>query len=340
MTLKDDYLWDRSGRPEPGMEKLEQQLGKFRHAGRAPSFSQEEFEKLRRRRPWFRRFFTPWPRLVLTSASVAVLVAGIYFFGFFHRPATEAAWAVTRLYGAPRVGTETVVKTARISVGQSLVTDARSRARIRIGDIGEVEIEPNSRVRLLETGARKKGLALDRGVLHARISAPPWQFYVDTPSATAVDLGCEYTLTVDDSGAGFLRVTLGWVQFYAGERQALIPAGGVVKTRPGTGPGTPYFEDVSPQFQRAVEELDFGSGETASRDSALDVILREAREQDVLTLFPLLIHSPESERRRIYDRLAELIPPPAGVTREGVLRRNTSQINLWWENWGLGHPQK
>src|SRR5713101_5636174 len=126
MTLKDDYLWDRSGRPEPEVEKLEQQLGKFRHAGRAPSFPEEEFEKLRRR-PWFQRFLTPWPRLVLTAASVAVLVAGIYFLGFFHRPGTEAAWAVTRLHGAPRVGAETVVKTARISVGQSLVTDASSR---------------------------------------------------------------------------------------------------------------------------------------------------------------------------------------------------------------------
>src|SRR5713101_1919490 len=104
MTLKDDYLWDRSGRPEPGMEKLEQQLGKFRHAGRTPSFPEEEFEKLRWRRPWFRRFFAPWPRLVLTAASVAVLVAGIYFFGFFHRPATEVTWAVTSLHGAPRVG--------------------------------------------------------------------------------------------------------------------------------------------------------------------------------------------------------------------------------------------
>ena len=60
-------------------------------------------------------------------------------------------------------------------------------------------------------------MSLSKGAIHARIWAPPKQFFVNTPSATAVDLGCEYTLQVDEDGGGLIRVTLGWVSF-EGER--------------------------------------------------------------------------------------------------------------------------
>ena len=48
------------------------------------------------------------------------------------------------------------------------------------------------------------------------IWAPPSEFVVDTPSARAVDLGCQYDLTVDARGDGYLSVQTGWVAFQAG----------------------------------------------------------------------------------------------------------------------------
>ena len=42
-------------------------------------------------------------------------------------------------------------------------------------------------------------MALDQGTIHARIWAPPKFFYVNTQAAVAVDLGCAYTLHVDDA---------------------------------------------------------------------------------------------------------------------------------------------
>lgn len=338
--MNDDYLWDRSGRPEPDVEHLENLLGRFRHQRPAPEFPEtlaEGIDANRRHYAWWPPAL--WPRVAFATAATAVVAACVWFVYPSLSP-LEKGWAVTQLEGTPRIGSEAIARRGRIAVGQSLVTDQSSRARIQVSNIGEVVIEPNSRVRLLETSAKKDGLALDRGSLHARINAPPWQFYVDTPSATAIDLGCEYTLTVDDSGAGLLRVTLGWVQFYAGDRQALIPAGAAAQTRPGVGPGTPYFEDVSPEYRDALNELDFGNAGPEAREKALTIILSQARKKDVLSLFPLQIHSPESERSRIYDRLAELVPPPSGVTREGFMRHDTQQMNLWWERWGLEHPKK
>jgi hypothetical protein len=338
--MSDDYLWDRSGKPDPDIEHLEQFLGRFRHKRTAPEFPEVIPESPDAKRRGFGWLFLSWPRPVFATAAVAALVVSVWYVTRPGRSQPEKGWAVTNLKGAPRVGTQAIAQRGKIAVGEWLETDQSSRAQIQVSNIGEVVIEPNSRVRLLETGGKKEGLALDRGALHARISALPWQFYVDTPSATAVDLGCEYTLTVDGTGAGLLRVTLGWVQFYAGDRQALIPAGAAARTRPGVGPGTPYFEDVSPEFQSALNEIDFGNAGPAARTAALNLILSQARKKDVLSLYPLLIHVHESERGRIYDRLAQLVPPPPGVTREGIVHRDSRQMNLWWEHWGLEHPKK
>ena len=43
-------------------------------------------------------------------------------------------------------------------------------------------------------------------------------FYVDTPAASAVDLGCVYELEVGDDGGGMLEVIYGWVSLEAGSR--------------------------------------------------------------------------------------------------------------------------
>ena len=84
-----------------------------------------------------------------------------------------------------------------------------------------MDLAPNS---VLRTAGGKR-LTLQRGELHAFIWAPAREFVVDTPSARAVDLGCEYTLNVDEKGDGMLRVALGWVAFQVGDREAFIPAG-------------------------------------------------------------------------------------------------------------------
>ncbi|HEX8491564.1 MAG TPA: FecR domain-containing protein [Pyrinomonadaceae bacterium] len=240
---------------------------------------------------------------------------------------TEAspAWDVARLAGAPLVGVERIKDSGRLFVGEWLETDSSSRALINVANIGQVEIEPNSRVRLVETSSTEHRLAMARGRMSANINAPPRLFIVDTPSAVAVDLGCAYTLEVDDAGRSVLHVTAGWVALEAKGRESLVPAGAACITEPDKGPGTPYFDDVSAKFRDALERLDFGNGGA----QALNVVLAEAREYDTLTLWHLLSRVEGAERRRVYERMAALIPPPAGVTREGIMRLDKGMLASW-----------
>ncbi len=109
-------------------------------------------------------------------------------------------------------------------------------------------------MQLLATQPTEHRLELARGKMSARIWAPPRLFFVDTPSAVAADLGCAYTLEVDDDGGSVLHVTSGWVALQLKDRESMVPAGAACETQPGIGPGTPYFVDATPVFREALQE--------------------------------------------------------------------------------------
>ncbi len=245
------------------------------------------------------------------------------------------------LAGAPRIGSEHFAKEGQLGVGQWLETDGSSRAQIAVSTIGTVEIDENTRVRLVGTEPTEHRLELARGKMSAMIWAPPRLFFVDTPSAVAADLGCAYTLEVDDHGAGLLRVTSGWVALQLQDRESIVPAEAACETRPGVGPGTPYFEDASPAFRAALSKIDF-EHEAGVRSSALDSLLGQARSKDTLTLWHLLARVNGTDRERVYDAMASLALPPAGVTREGVLQLDREMLDRWRAaletTWTRGDP--
>jgi ferric-dicitrate binding protein FerR (iron transport regulator) len=74
--------------------------------------------------------------------------------------------------------------------GGWIETDSKSRTTLRIGEIGFVEIEPGTRLRVVTEQPGEHRLALAHGEIRAKISAPPKLFFVDTASGTAIDLGC------------------------------------------------------------------------------------------------------------------------------------------------------
>jgi anti-sigma factor RsiW len=101
-----------------------------------------------------------WSPLVMASAT-AVLLIGLGAFWFYTR-LNRASWEVEALAGLPRIGAQVISKAGRLRVGEWLFTDQTAKARINVGAIGEVEIEPNSQVQLLAARATEHRLALQR----------------------------------------------------------------------------------------------------------------------------------------------------------------------------------
>ncbi len=264
-----------------------------------------------------------WPAFAAASAVVllGVIVGAIYLRDYGPR----ASWGVRSMNGPITIDGERVVEGGRLGVGEVLETDGESRARISVGQIGEVELDSNSRVRLVEADITEHRLALDRGKMRANIWAPPRLFFVDTPSAEAVDLGCAYTLEVDDEKRSLLRVTLGWVALVRDGRESYVPRDGVCETRPSGGPGTPFFEDAPDPLKTALEQFDFAEG----GEAALAGVLAAARARDTLTLWHLLQRTSDEQRRVTLERMIELVGLPGDLTREGVLDLDARMLEAW-----------
>jgi hypothetical protein len=222
-------------------------------------------------------------------------------------------------------------KPSGVRAGQVIDTMDVTRATMESEFVGKVDIEPNSRLRLMTAHPDEQRLALDHGTIHALIWAPPTKFVVDTPSAKTVDLGCEYTLSVSNNGKGFLKVETGWVAFQWRNVESFIPAGAACTTRPGHGPDTPHFLDAPESLTRAVAEFD-RTGNT----QPLNLALSEARPRDGLTLWHLLQRTQGAERAEVFDHFATLVKLPSSVSKESILRGDRKSMDTAWDALELG----
>jgi hypothetical protein len=304
--VNEDYLWDKSGEPDPEIQRLENLLAPLAHKwDKTPVLSIPK----RRRMPY-----------VLAIAASLLVLGGVVWMAWQR---TRPAWQVATVSGTPSL--------KRLAKGESISTDAQSQARLNLNDVGEVEVEPNTRLSVLAIRPDEQRLALQRGTIHALIWAPPGQFIVNTPSAQTVDLGCQYTLNVDKDGVGLVEVSVGWVAFENDGRESFIPAGAACVTRPGKGPGIPYYQDAPAELIAAVRQFDADSDQPA-----VVAILANARARDAISLWHLLRRVQPNDRGRVFDRLAQLITVPAGVTRQGVLAANPQMIDSLWNTLDLG----
>ena len=338
--MNEPYLWDGSGKPDPEVQRLESLLAQFSHREIPLALPQPQdapakpgyFHGLLLQFSWLPRF------AAVAVVFLALIAGGILSFYPTRVLPSGPGWEVARLDGTPQIGTRFITaaqSVTKLRVGQTLETNGTSRASISQTDLGEIKVEPNSRVRLLQTDDHHKRIQLDIGMIHAMIWAPAGEFVVDTPSAVVVDLGCAYTLQVAADGSGTIRTTLGWVGFHLNGRESFIPAGAMCPTRPKAGPGTPYFEDASEAFRAALADFDFAES-SGARAAALEIVLSQARARDGLTLWHLLSRTDGAERAEVYDRFAALVPPPAGVARGGILHLDQPMLDLWWNALNLG----
>jgi hypothetical protein len=304
--MNDEYLWNRTGEPDPETVRLETLLGPLQYSGKRLADPQSLESPTRPRKP----------RYAWWLAAAAVLVAGFLVSPMLWRgPATEWRTADGR----------------RMRTGQTIETSAVN-ATIQSSDTGEVTIGPGSRFRLVHANDHEQRFELQLGVIHASIWAPPGQFVVDTPSSKTVDLGCSYTLQVSKGGTGLLTVEMGWVAFERNKVESFIPAGAACVTRPGKGPGTPYFGDAPEALINALGRFDV-SGDPA----ALDTVIAVSTRHDALSLWHLMVRTRGEERGKVFDRLSALVKLPPEATRQAVLQSNGAAMDAAWNALDLGN---
>lgn len=296
--MSDDYLWNRSG-SDPDIEKLEQLLAPLGHD--AP------LDEIRLRKPRRLRW------IVVGAALAAAAAVAIYL-------------AVPRSHGPSCTGTigfafsgrggdvscgGNAVASGVLPVGAGLDTGAHE-ASLKIATIGTAELGPHTRVRLEETSEHHHRLALDEGKLHATVNAPPRLFEVSTKHTNVVDLGCEYTIEVDATGAGSIVVQHGKVELATPNGMLVVaPMGTHARILAGNQPGVP-LTGKNAALAKAIDAYE------QRAPNALAAVLAAAETPDAITLIGLAaIDVPH--RAEILRRLAALSPPPGDVTVEAAV---------------------
>lgn len=207
-----------------------------------------------------------------------------------------------------------VPRTRTLRDGEIVQTN-RLKLRVNAPSIGTVDVLPHTTLQLVQSSRDRYLLDLREGTIHAKTTSPPGVFVVNTPRASAIDLGCEFTLSVQPSGTGALHVTAGWVGLRYGFIQSLVPANAHADIDADGNLSAPLFDDAPFQLS-----------------DSLETILRSARRKDAFTLLNLLPRAANADQRaRIYDRLNALVPAPPGITREAVRDRwTTGTADAWW----------
>jgi len=315
-------LWDKSGPPDPEVAELEQSLAPLQlRATTAPAELWARCAAERRRAQWWRRRALVWSSIA--ACLVVALFAAKTWTRLGERP---TSWSVTEMGGRVELGGNAATTAARLNLGQPIRTGSGAHATIEAADFGQVEVKPDSEMTIVETGEHAQRMDLRQGRIHALIWAPPREFVVDTPSANAIDLGCQYDLSVDPSGNGFLRVETGWVAFQFHGKESFIPAGAACRTSRSKGPGIPFFEDSNPPLRDALERYELTGGRAALAD-----VLKNAREHDGLTLWHLLTRVEDGDRATVFDRFASIVKLPASVNREKALRGDRATLDACWD---------
>ncbi len=299
----DEYLWDRSGPPDPEVRRLEGLLSRYRWRGRAAAPRK--------------------PSRLLSFRLGAAIAAGI-------AAAVLIVWAVRREdpSGYRLIGVE---GRDLVRAGEEISTGPSQSARVEIGWLGHVDVEPNSQLKVEDCGRNAHRLFLSRGSVSARIWAQPRLFRIGTSAGDAIDLGCAYRLEVaPDGNVSTLRVTTGQVAFEFEGREIYVPAGAVCVSVQGRGPGAPVFEDSTPEFKATVAAAEF-----APRCDAglVQRVIDLAAREDTLTLWHLFTSQrtdPEL-RRAVYEKLSKVFPKPKGVDETGLFAGDESMCDAWKE---------
>lgn len=293
--MNDDYLWDGTGEPNAEIQHLEALLGRYRSAAPMPDFKRVA---VMRRDPL-------WPLAAAAALIIGIGLAVLFVSTLPNRwRATEASGIAVIPHSILRTGD--VVRTEKGSV------------RLQSFAVGTIDLGANTTVRLIENRSKRQRLALASGTIHAKTTSQPGVFVIDTPKARAIDLGCEYTLTIAPGGGGVLRVIAGWVDLTHGYEQSLVPQGASAVIESDGSLTVPVFDDAAPAFQTAVRTHD------------VPTIVALARTRDAFTLLNLFRLSTPDERMLLYDRLNQLVPAPLSITRDSVRYWTPSSTELWW----------
>ena len=220
--------------------------------------------------------------IVLATILTAVLFAAIIGFLFYNHESV-AFLSVDKLYGITSIGSNKIDNYGMLKPGNWLNTEEDSKSRIKLGILGEIEVEPSTKIKLLKDNNSGNYFYLQSGEIKASVWGAPRRLFIDSPSGEVIDFGSTFKYKVSSDNSSILKVESGWAALHFNDHFVIVPAGNECITNFEIG--IPFNVNSSKEFKQKLN--DFENGKTIT----IAEVISKAAKNDLISLWYLLIPS-------------------------------------------------
>lgn len=264
-----------------------------------------------------------WNKILFILLPLLLIAVGYLIYDF---QKNNSPWKVITVEGRVEInGLQD--HSGKISQGQSLLTENSSRATILVPKVGNVEVGENSLIVLVKAKDGDNRILFRRGSINITNTSNMPDFSIEFKNYIVADRGGELNISIDDRDNARILVKYGFTEIEKNGDIIYLDDGYACEIRSGSRIGTPFRQDAPEEFRNEIVKYDYQNG----GENSIDKIMELASEKDMLTLLALIPKSPQVKRQLLFQAIANKFPPPAGVTRMGIIRGDSQMLYLWWQ---------
>ena len=293
-------------------EKEKQEKGEEEIPEEKPDIVEEDEIKSKKK---FKFNFELFKKISYGVLGLAVIIATYIFF------TSTGGWEVIQFSGKPTINNSAISKADDFASESAIETDGSSSVTIMIPELGRLLIDNSS---IISRTKNNNQVKLDKGQIRKFEGDASDVLSVLTPLAKFTELykGGAFRLNVEDNGVCNLTVESGWVIVNIKEFDSYVPKNFDCLISKGKY-AIPYPSDSSPQLISLLQNF------SGINDPSVGTILSLMTKKESLSLWHIIQLISTENRSIAFDRLNELVPTPAGVTKAGILALNKTMLLDW-----------
>ncbi len=252
-----------------------------------------------------------------------ILIGVVVWYLFFLKP---PQWEVVNLSGSPSIKGSSrnivVEKSSILEDDDLLSTNQNSKAVIKIPDVGEIYLNPNSKLK--RNGGDGEIAVTSGGVDVVKKKGSKKSFPVQIFSAIIEDYNAgSYSIKVNDDSAIVYSMTASLL-ISSGDREVHLIPEYMCEINQKSQIGIPYSISASEEFVNAVNDFSLQANE-----ERLNIILLQSEKKDALTLFNILPMVEKGSRDIVINKLHSLVRIPKDVSPHQVANLNKGDLEKW-----------
>ncbi len=264
-----------------------------------------------------------WGKFIFIILPLILIAIGYYLYDY---QKYNSPWDVKNIKGEILIN-GSYRHANNFSQGETLISQNKSSAMIKIPKVGNVFVEENTVLFLEKAKDGGNRLNLKSGRIKVTNAVELPDFKIVFKGFEINDKSGEFTVSAEDSNNASVNVNAGFVEINYNEQSIFLNDGYVCDLVDGFDPGTPYNINASDSLKNEIKNFDYNNG----GDSSVDKIITCAKQKDMLTLLTMIPHASQLKRQVLYQVITNKFPPPDDVTRMGIIKGDPKMLFLWWQ---------